>query len=117
MMRSRPAPRGTLLRSGLLRRATARPQPSQPSDREAWHGHRIRLHSGSSGMGALTMNSHAQDVGRAAGGRAGRIEPEGGMFRYIREQGARWLLLLAVADFLLLAGSLLLATRIRFWLQ
>ena len=39
------------------------------------------------------------------------------MFRYIREQGARWLLLLAVADFLLLAGSLLLATRIRFWLQ
>lgn len=68
-------------------------------------------------MGALTMNSHVQDVGRLERGRAGRIAPEGSMFRYIREQGARWLLLLAVADFLLLAGSLLLATRIRFWLQ
>ena len=63
------------------------------------------------------MNSHAQDVGRAVQARVGALAPEGGMFRYIRQQGARWLLLLAVADFVLLACSLLLATRIRFWLQ
>ena len=37
------------------------------------------------------------------------------MFRYIRQQGARWLLLLAVADYVLLACSLMLATHVRFW--
>jgi sugar transferase (PEP-CTERM system associated) len=37
------------------------------------------------------------------------------MLRFLREQGARWLLLLAVGEFLVLVGSLILATRIRFW--
>ena len=62
------------------------------------------------------MNSHAEDVGRRATPvRAGVDSPEGWMFRYIRQQGARWLLLLAVADYVLLACSLLLATHVRFW--
>ena len=37
------------------------------------------------------------------------------MLRFLREQGARWLLLLAVGEFLVLVASLILATRIRFW--
>lgn len=64
------------------------------------------------------MNSHAQDVGDALAARAlAKPSPEAWMFRYIREQGARWLLLLALSDFVLLAASLLLATQLRFWLQ
>ncbi|SFM99758.1 TIGR03013 family XrtA/PEP-CTERM system glycosyltransferase [Dokdonella immobilis] len=37
------------------------------------------------------------------------------MLRFLREQGARWLLVLAVAEFLVLVGALILAMRIRFW--
>ena len=37
------------------------------------------------------------------------------MLRYLREQGARWLLLLAIVEFFLLVGALLVAREIRFW--
>ncbi len=37
------------------------------------------------------------------------------MFRYLREQGARWVLLLAAVELLILIGSLLLAMPLRYW--
>ncbi|HET9032242.1 MAG TPA: TIGR03013 family XrtA/PEP-CTERM system glycosyltransferase [Dokdonella sp.] len=37
------------------------------------------------------------------------------MFRTLREQGARWLLLLAVVEGLILTGSLLLSMQLRYW--
>jgi sugar transferase (PEP-CTERM system associated) len=40
---------------------------------------------------------------------------EGRMLRFLREQGARWLLLLAGCELLILIGSLVLAMHIRYW--
>ncbi|MEO8010106.1 MAG: sugar transferase, partial [Dokdonella sp.] len=37
------------------------------------------------------------------------------MFRFVREQGARWLLLLAAIEYLLLTLSLILAMHVRYW--
>ena len=37
------------------------------------------------------------------------------MFRYLREQGARWLLILAAVELLILTGSLIVAMPLRYW--
>jgi sugar transferase (PEP-CTERM system associated) len=37
------------------------------------------------------------------------------MLRYLREQGARWLLLLAIVEFVVLIGAILVARHVRFW--
>jgi sugar transferase (PEP-CTERM system associated) len=37
------------------------------------------------------------------------------MLRYLREQGARWLLLLAIVEFFVLVGAILVARHVRFW--
>jgi sugar transferase (PEP-CTERM system associated) len=37
------------------------------------------------------------------------------MLRYLRQQGARWILLLAIGEYLALVFSLIIATKIRFW--
>jgi sugar transferase (PEP-CTERM system associated) len=51
------------------------------------------------------------------GGSADHDIPEVWVLRYIREQGARWLLLLAVSDFLLLTFALVAAMRLRYWFE